>query len=369
MTSKKKQKRGHELHKVTWYSKVLSVIAIVAIGVGGYGFGLMQGLNQDKVVLGPDTLTKYQAAQVIDGVSTLSPQLMSLLEELFQFLSPQFSSQNLGQSLGGFPQGTPVSQNNSNDLSQTDPDVTWSTDDTYRYVTTNALPDHDTGAFPNSGNPNTISAQDQEYRVMLDPVFTGVAIDVRLPGVAINGIPLEPGTAETEVIDGVTLNIEGLGTVNLGMDDNNAHVQPTGLYHYHGVPEALVAMLADEADTSSDLVHVAYAADGFPMYVSQSSAYDSSYELLDGHDGTYTQDFEYVDGSGNLDACNGVTIDGEYGYIITDDFPFIGRCVYGTPDASFSKGPGSGGNFGPGGFGQNFGQRPPPPHDQFIQRY
>ena len=37
-------------------------------------------------------------------------------------------------------------------------------DDTYRYVTSNGIPEHETGQFPNSGNPNAISAQDHSYR-------------------------------------------------------------------------------------------------------------------------------------------------------------------------------------------------------------
>ena len=36
-------------------------------------------------------------------------------------------------------------------------------DDT-RVMVTNALPNHDTGEFPNVGNPNSISAQNKTYR-------------------------------------------------------------------------------------------------------------------------------------------------------------------------------------------------------------
>ena len=34
-----------------------------------------------------------------------------------------------------------------------------------RTIVSNALPDHETGEFPNDGNPNTISAQDCLLRV------------------------------------------------------------------------------------------------------------------------------------------------------------------------------------------------------------
>jgi hypothetical protein len=53
--------------------------------------------------------------------------------------------------------------------------------------------------------------------------------------------------------------------------------------------------------------------------------------------GTFTQDYEYVAGLGDLDECNGrfgVTPEfpnGIYHYYITDGYPYIQRCVKGTP--------------------------------------
>ena len=58
--------------------------------------------------------------------------------------------------------------------------------------------------------------------------------------------------------------------------------------------------------------------------------------------GDYTQDFEYVEGLGDLDECNGrFTItpdfpDGTYAYYMTDEFPFIQRCVMGVVEPSFA---------------------------------
>lgn len=57
-------------------------------------------------------------------------------------------------------------------------------------------------------------------------------------------------------------------------------------------------------------------------------------------DGTFREDWEYVEGSGDLDLCNGrfgVTPEhpnSTYHYYITDDYPYIPRCVFGTPDGS-----------------------------------
>ena len=42
--------------------------------------------------------------------------------------------------------------------------------------------------------------------------------------------------------------------VALGIDFNNAHVQPTGEYHFHGV--SAPAMAGMEYDPTQDLVHI-----------------------------------------------------------------------------------------------------------------
>ena len=113
------------------------------------------------------------------------------------------------------------------------------------------------------------------------------------------------------------------------------------------------------------MVKIGYAADGFPFYylyyendngsIVQAEA---SYELKSGdrggdgisapsgaYDGEYFQDYEYVEGSGDLDECNGRfgptpdVPEGEYYYVVTADFPSFPLCFSGTPDSSFSFGP------------------------------
>lgn len=256
-----------------------------------------------------------------------------------------------------------------------------------RSIETNSLPNHETGAFPNSGNPNTISAQDLSYEFPVEPTFVGNATFAQTPGVAVNGIAFEPATAESVNCDsGEQYRIEALQEIyDLGFDVNNAHVQPTGQYHYHGVSELLIGAYA----TDEDLVHVGFAADGFLIYFSKSNAYEPSFQLdsqarsgtecvasgpgaksvdIDGSDpdGTYTSDWSYVDGSGDLDSCNGTTIDGTYAYLVTTEYPFVGRCLNGEytetrrpPDAQQQGGQPSGDEAGQGqsGQGQN-GQRP-----------
>lgn len=220
-----------------------------------------------------------------------------------------------------------------------------------RTIVSNALPDHETGEFPNSGNPNTISEQDASYSYTTNPTFTGDATEARTTGVAVNGVKFEPGTAETVTCEsGEMFRIEALqDTYDLGLDFNNAHVQPTGEYHYHGISELLV----DAYSSEDDLVLVGFAADGFLIYASKSDVYSSSYALasdtrvgtdcaasgpgsgdaidIEGStpDGTYTSDWVFDETNGDLDACNGTEIDGEYAYIVTDEYPYISRCLNG----------------------------------------
>ncbi|MFY7951073.1 MAG: YHYH protein, partial [Armatimonadaceae bacterium] len=119
-------------------------------------------------------------------------------------------------------------------------------------------------------------------------------------------------------------------------------------------------------------VQIGWAADGYPIYgnlgpsdpkdlTSALRTLRSSYRLKTGnrpagdspqgvYDGSFSQDFEYVAGSGDLDANNGRSgptpefPNGTYYYVLTETFPFVPRTLRGTPDASFRKGgPGAGG--------------------------
>ncbi len=124
---------------------------------------------------------------------------------------------------------------------------------------------------------------------------------------------------------------------------------------------------------SQGMTLVGWASDGFPVYArygysdannsnSEIKSLTSSYRLKSEPDtnrpivltaligvpgqgttnpnapipmGAFTQDYEYVEGLGDLDQCNGrfgVTPDfpeGIYYYVVTDDFPFFTRCLKG----------------------------------------
>ena len=264
------------------------------------------------------------------------------------------------------------------------PKITISILGDYRIFQSNGLPDHKPGGFPNAGNPNRISAQSYNFRVALKPQTNATPRDARGGwfGVALNGVPFEPGTGE--FWNGQReWNYEAKsGFINLGLDANNAHVQPTGAYHYHGLPTGLMDKLGSDA---KKMLLVGYAADGFPIYTSYGYAnatnatsalkkMRSSWQIKKGersggpggkHDGKFTSDYEYVAGSRDLDECNGrfgVTPEypqGIYHYYITDEFPNLARSWRGTPDASFFK-RGLGGR-GPRGPREQRGLGAPPP--------
>ena len=54
------------------------------------------------------------------------------------------------------------------------------------------------------------------------------------------------------------------------------------------------------------------------------------------YSGIYEEDWEWTD-SGDLDECNGMEYKGEYGYYVTDSFPYIINCFKGETDSSFNK--------------------------------
>lgn len=248
----------------------------------------------------------------------------------------------------------------------------------FRLIQSNGWPDHAPGDFPRRGNPNTATPQSYTFRVPLKPQPAESPSHMRgWWGVAVNGVPFEPGTGETWNNDPRSgwRYEAATGFLNLGLDEHNAHVQPTGSYHYHALPTGLVERLGGDG---KQMLLIGWAADGYPLYTSwaHSDAADaksalrkvkSSYRLKQGarpaqeggpggnYDGRFTQDFEYVKGAGDLDEFNGRTgvtpefPEGTYYYCVTSEFPFLPRQWHGTPDPSFAKSPPPG---GPGGGGR-----------------
>ncbi len=268
-----------------------------------------------------------------------------------------------------------------------------------RVIRSNGIPDHEPGRFPARGNPNTISPQSYHFTVPLHPQAADKTTPLVMQpfGVAVNGVVLDPLAAEWWQGDSRSgWQYEALsGRINLGTDASNAHVQPNGAYHYHGIPHGLVKKLAGGKPA---MVLIGWAADGFPIYgphgharaddaTSELRVMKPGYQIKSGernggpggkHDGTFVADYEFVSGLGDLDECNGrfgptpEFPKGIYHYHVTEAFPFIPRLFRGTPDPSFARRrgpppgrgdpmnrPGQGRRGGPGFGGGEFFLPPP----------
>lgn len=248
----------------------------------------------------------------------------------------------------------------------------WTCSSSVRTLSGNGLPDHPVGQFPNTANPFSIASHPVSATMTLTPTMASAdtTLDEGTLAYARNSVKFDPTTAATCpgdatstsdcTMDGGTGSyaIEALGQTvfDFGVDSNNAHVQPNGFYHYHGVPEGMLTN-AGASDTNMKMVLVGWAPDGYPVYARYcySDAMDAtsavkvctgSYVLDTTPDtgrpstdwiplGAFTSDWTYVAGSGDLDECNGrygVTPefpDGIYYYMATDTYPYFSRCVKG----------------------------------------
>jgi len=228
-------------------------------------------------------------------------------------------------------------------------------------LSSNSIPNHD---FNDGARqfPNDVGEVNESFTITATPspagTPTALTID-RDNAIMLNGVKVDVLAA---ACFGVGDERTGCNNINqpwrfdpmhgpngFNVDSNNAHAQPDGAYHYHGPPPIY------NGDNATASGVIGFAADGYPIYGPYFSANGvtrtatSSYVLKSGnrpsgtgnpggaYDGTYRDDYEYVAGQGDLDECNGMTINGQYGYYVTDEFPYIIGCFTGTPDPSFNK--------------------------------
>ena len=236
-------------------------------------------------------------------------------------------------------------------------------------ISSNSIPNHnvnDKGAFA-----TTVSEVNTTFRISVSPTAANSPTQLSLEydnAVFLNGAKLDLLAAACYGIGrGQPLGQEKIGCNQtntpwrydpmsplnrFGTDSHNAHTQPNGAYHYHGDP---VAMYISGGKASGV---IGFAADGFPIYgpfIDDNGDFrrvTSSYVLRSGarqsqsgegafpggnYDGTYIDDYKYKAGSGDLDECNGMVINGHYGYFVTNAYPWIMKCFRGSPDSSFRK--------------------------------
>jgi arylsulfatase A-like enzyme len=227
---------------------------------------------------------------------------------------------------------------------------------------TNAIPNH---YFNDGGDafPNNVSEQRDQFEITTSPTIANqkTAISLQVDNaIMLNGVKVDLLAAGCFGIGNGKVGCNDMAQAwrydpmheanGFAVDSHNAHAQPDGTYHYHGSPLALF----EDSDRQGSPV-VGFAADGFPIF---GSYFDdqgairkalSSYRLKEGtrlsgagepggsYDGAYRDDYEYIDGVGDLDECNGMTKGGVYGYYITQSYPYVLACFSGTPDDSFRK--------------------------------
>ncbi len=206
--------------------------------------------------------------------------------------------------------------------------------------------------FPEQASQNTEIRRNTWDALMLN----GVVVDLKSAGCYSPSSPnanadgnIAAGCGQSAQWNLVPLEYTSM----FGVDLHNAHVQGDGTYHYHGNPNAMF----DENPSGDGSPFIGFAADGFPIYGSYilddtTGLYRkviSGYSLKEGSRGTqsntnpggaytgiYEEDWEWTD-AGDLDECNGMTYKGQYGYYVTNSYPYIINCFKGTIDSSFSK--------------------------------
>lgn len=249
-------------------------------------------------------------------------------------------------------------------------DVKVADDGSACYLSSNAIPNYDFND-DSAHWAEPIAEQELAFTIPRNPTIADSSMDLSIffyNAVMLNGVVLDqysngcysPDDASADsngnIANGCGLSVDWrlnpLGKVNFGTDSHNAHTQPGGLYHYHGNPMALF----DPEETDQGSPVIGFAADGFPIYgphyidpkTGEMREATSGYTLKEGnrpsgdnspggaYDGTYIQDYEFTN-AGTLDECNGMTINDQYGYYVTESYPYVMGCFKGTPDKSFFK--------------------------------
>lgn len=226
-----------------------------------------------------------------------------------------------------------------------DPEVAATCEGDTVTVTSNGIPDY---TYVET-SPGTPEAVDLSFTLPATPTEADEPTDVPDLGaaaVATNGVPIYGPT------EGTGGDVLSLG--DQALSECGSHNGPTGFHiHLFGTSESTDCIYApDEVADEPQLL--GFAFDGYPIYTGNDQ-YRSSWELTD--ESLFASDtwaaHSYVEGSGDLDECNGlVGDDGSYAYYTTDEFPYVLGCYRGEVDLT-----GAGGGLPEGGGG--VGQGPP----------
>lgn len=237
-------------------------------------------------------------------------------------------------------------------------------------LTSNGIPNHDFNG-PTANFANNVKELPGTFRIPRNPKPSGSPTKLSqrsYDGVMLNGTPVDLLSAGCWRPNGPRADAQGNVLAgcrdidpwlidppayddHFGVDQHNAHAQPDGRYHYHANPNALF-LDHDQAEPSPV---IGFAADGFPIFGTffrdETGAVRparTGYTLKTAPrpappngpggmpDGTYLEDYEFT-GGGDLDQCNGMSVDGQYGYYVTTAYPWVLNCLMAPADPSFGK--------------------------------
>jgi hypothetical protein len=243
------------------------------------------------------------------------------------------------------------------------PPITIEIKDGFRNIRAVGLPSHPVGVFTYRSEVVKLQEQNHSFRTTMEPRAQRRATPANrgVFGVALNGVVFDTRSElywNNQSESG--WSYEPLrNSKSMEIDMNNGHADRRGAYHYHGVPVGLINTMG----RPTDMRLIGWAADGFPIYdqwgyrdpkdpKSGLRVLAPSYWVKpgnrqtgpgDAHDGTFTEDWAFVKGRGDLDECNGRTgvtpefPNGTYYYVVTERFPGVPRFFRGTPDSSFTR--------------------------------
>lgn len=216
-------------------------------------------------------------------------------------------------------------------------------------VQTNSMPDY----LYIEASPGDPEPSDLTFRIPLVPVASATpgAIPALGPSaVAINGVAIY---GPTEATGGDVLSLPSGALSACG-----SHNGPTGFHMHLFLWADGVDCLYDAALVESNSAgQVGWSLDGYPIMsgftcvdaaCSEVRQLVSSWQLT--NDSLFASDtwnaHSYVEGSGDLDQCNGrVDADGQYRYYTTPTFPYFMGCYHG--EVAADAGGGVGGMGGP----------------------
>ncbi|MBT3357057.1 MAG: YHYH protein [Euryarchaeota archaeon] len=287
-------------------------------------------------------------------------------------------------------------------------EMSFTMNETHITILSNGIPNHDF----HSGPGCCVSEQNYDWIIPLEPVNqTGCN-----PSISIDGCTLAPDRGPVVMsVNGVPMYgpEDGPGSDAVSMHEGNfeedrqqiwlgvchAHSAGGGTYHYHGDancvhwhPDAeknetwLDYSIDSSRQVSEHSPISGFAFDGYPVYGfvgwdenGEPKEMTSSYRLKDGETGyNGKDDYEYITGLGDLDACNGIFSptpdypDGIYHYHSTwwvgDNigFPYFINCYRGETNLEDNADAGQGGGGDDpdcSGHGETWGPGigPPPP--------